>query len=338
MKQVFFGCILLLYGSIISAQPPAMEDSIMVIKGKWKQLPNSHVSPDPGLAKSQIAVIEKRIDSFARFFRQAYPSPKGLEAYWYASINDRPLFKGSPSPYAYRSLYKYYYYNTAYKKIVETGETGTWAYVFVNHTNWFLGDSKLTLTIDGMSYTIWYFPYEKGEWKGYTLYEPYTHTGARAIVLTRKGTMPWKPVSQLQYLAGLRKITEGQKQEAMSNLAKMPGSAEDKEKKKTQFTAFFDKDLKTIDDYLNNTDKATLAQQAIVTNWRIFKGKFPTLKDKGAYKLVYLDPRYFDNTLPSHIPQLMVLYWRWNENAPGKHFKEQLESGFPVEQLKAMIR
>jgi hypothetical protein len=134
----------------------------------------------------------------------------------------------------------------------------------------------------------------------------------------------------LQYLQSLRKIREKEKQ--------TENAAVNDEASRQKQNLFWDKELKIIDDYLNNTDQATLNQQAIVTNWRIFKGGFPTLQQKGAHKLVYVDPGYFNSKLPSYAPQFMLICWPWNNNAPGRHFKEQFEQNFKVEPLKAMIR
>lgn len=357
--------------SVANAQPPGIDDSIMSIVGKWTKGDDVYSATE--LTKSQIPLVLKKVDSFSKFIRAAYPTPTGAEAKWYSSIHGFPLFKGAPSPYALWSIYLYYYYNKAYRKIMLTGETGTWAYVFVNHPNWLFGDSRLTLTIDGKTRTAWLFPADKGQWKGYTLYAPYTHGGnnASAIVITKNGKVPWKPISQLQYLTGFRKITEQDKQQALEGVDKsidsaqryidnlkkntqLPAASRDnmvkslekvrddmiskRESRRQQITAHYDKDLKVIDDYLGNTDAATLAGQAVLTNWRIFKGKFHDVKDKGAYRMVYIDESYFNPDIPSHIPQMMVLYWRWNDNAPGRYFRKQIEENFPIEQLRAMLR
>jgi hypothetical protein len=67
-----------------------------------------------------------------------------------------------------------------------------------------------------------------------------------------------------------------------------------------------------------------------------FSGKFSTI-EKGGRLLITIDTGYFNTRLPRYVPQLIVLYWEWDNNIPGLNFKKQMEDNFPIEQLKAMI-
>lgn len=331
--KIVFAVLLLAAFNAVAQVPQGIDDSIMNVKGTWSTRAAFYPTPNQSRPANLFPVLNKKVDSIAAIFRQAYPNLRGTNAFWYSSLDEGALYNGGPWSYAYRSGFMYYYYNTAYKKIVPTGETGTWAYAFVNRVFWLFDQTQMNIEADGQKRAVWIFPHEKGEWNGYTLYEPVTHGGeyASAIMLTKNGRLPYKPISQLQYLQALRKIREKEKQESNAKVDKSLAQVLQKQNE------FWDKELKIIDDYINNTDKATLSQQAIVSNWRIFKGSFPTLKDKHAYKLVYIDPEYFNNKLPSYTPQFIVVYWRWNNNAPGRYFKQQFEQNFRAERLKAMI-
>lgn len=319
--------ILFLTSANVYAQPPGIADSMMRMKGTWGKFAHTY----PNGPRNLFPVVEKKVDSIAKMFRQAYPELRGTDGAWYASLDETPVYAGGPWAYAYRAGFKYFYYNTAYKKVMTTGETGTWAYALVNRVAWFFEAQDLSVDVDGMQRVMWKFPHEKGGWKGYTLYEPVAHDKtASAVILTKQGRIPWKPVTQLQYLQALRKKHEAEKKHALDNALN-----EDFRKK---FRDFWDKELKIIDDYIKNNSEATLNQQAIISNWRIFRGSFPTLdSEKSAYKMVYIDHGYFNDKLPTYAPQLIVLYWRWNNNAPGLYFREQLETNFPVQKLQAMI-
>lgn len=322
MKLILLLCCLTFWAAGF-AQPGRIEDSIMSVKGTWAKAPNTY--PVTG-QRSLFPVMEKKVDSIARLFNLAYPNLKGVDGAWYASLGEKPVLPAGPLAYAYRASFKYYYYNTAYRKIMKSDETVTWAYALVNRIEWLFEGLEFWASIDDKKYKIWKYPREKGEWKGHTLYAPSAHTrDASAVILTKKGRVPWMPLTQLQYLQALRKTYEAE-------LAKL------RDADKNNFGGFWYKAIKVIDDYVQTNSAAKLSQQAVVNNWRIFNGSFPAIeKDKYAYPLVYIDESYFNNTLPGYTPQFIVLYWRWNDNEPGKYFKEQIESNFPVDKLQAMI-
>jgi hypothetical protein len=365
--------IVLLIGFIsfsAKTQPPGIDDSIMEIKGKWSKGEAFVHAYDPTLSQKNFGVVYRRLDSIAAFFKKAYPTPLGAEAKWYPNITAYPLFEKAPSPYSFWSLYKLYYYNKGLKKIMLGDETGTWAYVFVNSFNWLLNDTKLKH--DGNK--IWELPRLLPEvWKGYPVFESYTHRpDAKAIVVTNKERLPWKPVNRFQYLQALGKkteddynkmvadygavITKGRKMiDDIRNKKDVPAAT-----KQTMITAAQQqidkniqlrdamlknievsrqKDLKVINDYLAQHSAEELQQQAIINRYKNFLTykRFEDATSKDATWLVSIDRSYFDTTLPSHAPQFMILYWRWNKVPPGLYFKKQLEENFPIEKLQAML-
>jgi hypothetical protein len=353
----------------ISAQPSSNtpdecnDDIIMNVKGSWKKRSDANMIPDKNQAQ-----INSRIDNISKLFQQAYPDPKGAEAGWYRSMT-QPLLKGAPTAYAFYSLFKIWYCNTNVHKLLLGEETGTWAYVFVNHFSWFLSNQydKVDITINGLN--VYRLPPKKGSWKGYPLYEASSHKVRGCIILTRANQLPWKPISQKQYLQALRAKWDDQRMKIQKGYYKMDSThqrsiadinkntymtAADKEKiiaglqknhdnnlrrrpdDSTKLVGYWNNKINIIDSYLNQSDAGTLAEPAIVKLSGEFDGTFAT-EDKGGISLVTVNPSYFNKQLPSHVPQMMVLYWRWQDSAPSKDFKQNFESNFPIEKLQAMI-
>jgi hypothetical protein len=65
---------------------------------------------------------------------------------------------------------------------------------------------------------------------------------------------------------------------------------------------------------------------------------FETDPEKG-YMLVTENPDYMQKDLPGHIPQFMVLTWKWNPvfYPVHKSYEESFLQDFPIEKIQAMI-
>jgi hypothetical protein len=368
--KILAGILLLsLAVSFSYAQPsPAVpeecnDEIIMNVKGSWKKRSDANMIPDKNQSQ-----INNRIDNISKLFQQAYPDPRGAEAAWYRSMTP-PILKGAPTAYAFYSQYKIWYCNTNLHKLLLGIETGTWAYVFVNYFSWFMSNQydKMDFTVNGL--TVYRLPAKKGTWKGYPLYEASSHNVRGCIVLTRANQLPWKPISQKQYLQALRVRWDDQRtqiqksyykqdsayQRSVAHINKsMHMSGADKERiladlqkshdnnlkrrpaDSTKLVGFWNNKINIIDSYLSQTDASTLQQPAIIKFSSEFDGSFST-EDKRGIPLVTVNPSYFNKQLPSYVPQMMVLYWRWEESAPSKDFKKNFESNFPIEKLQSMI-
>ncbi|HZE85925.1 MAG TPA: hypothetical protein VE035_16515 [Puia sp.] len=321
-KQLFVLCLSGAYflGASVTlrAQSPCSDQSILDMKGSWKQHADANMKEN----KDQPA-INHRLDLIGEIFKAAYPQPKGMEASWYRSMNGNPLIGNGPVPYNFNSLYQPYYCNTNFKKMMLSGETGTWAYVYVNNFGWFLSDQhdKLQLLVDGNA--IYLLPQKKGEWKGQALYETSAAPGKNhCILLTHEDRFPWKPVTQEQYLDALRKQWQEQRSKTQ-NFDKM--------------TKYWDDKIAILDNYLRQSDAPTRQSPAILNKNMAgdFKGQFST--ESGGGQLITIDPAYFNPRLPASAPQLMILLWRWDNSAPAQDFKKTFEENFPIEQLKEML-
>jgi hypothetical protein len=49
------------------------------------------------------------------------------------------------------------------------------------------------------------------------------------------------------------------------------------------------------------------------------------------------NPEYFNITLPKYIPQLLIVYWSWDDKKPSNQWRTQIEKDFNFNALKEMI-
>lgn len=348
------------------AQQPCDDSSIMIRKGTWKKQPDANMRPDKNMVQ-----LTSRIDKISKLFQSACPEPKGMEAAWYRNMSASQLVPNGPTPYNFNSLYKSWYCNKYQHKMLLSDETGTWAYAFVNNLGWLISNQYDLLTIKINNNAVFILPPKKEEWKGYATYQSSSHgTRSRCIIVTHHHQLPWKAVTQEQYLQAVKKLWQDQKMKSAGSyieqeentrkgIAEIQNNkylkAEDKEKiiagmkkdleniqkNKTSQISKSDKNwddkIAVIDDYINQ-NKSELHQPAIIERkiMNDFFGQFSQL-DKGGQMLVTIDPAYFNMKLPSYIPQLIVMYWKWDDNVPGLNFKKHLEENFPIEKLNEMI-
>jgi hypothetical protein len=363
MKKIT-AILFLLFANNLHAQEPCDDEIVMAIKSNWKKRSDALMKTD-----YQAQVIS-RIDAISNFFKTAYPEPKGMEAGWYRAMDGNPVIKNGPMPYQFYSIYKDWYCNTNVKKLLLADETGTWAYAFVNNFYWFMSDQYDLLSIKVNADNVYILPPEKGKWKGYPIYQAHAHGDkGRCIILTHNNQVPWKPITQQQYLQALKSFWQKQKQDtddgyikqeeelkkritAIQNstlkqadkdviTAGLQKSLDDLPKRKTEFIT---KDNKYRNDKLSAVDKyisqnSSLLQQPAIMERRLagdFDGSFSTL-ESGGQMLVTIDTVYFNKQLPRYAAQMIVLYWRWDNGAPSRNFKKEFEENFPIDKLKAMI-
>jgi hypothetical protein len=355
-------CLFLLNMAV--AQPPCNDEIIMNVKGNWKKRPDALMKTD------YPAQVVSHLDAISNFFKLAYPEPKGMEAGWYKTMSGNPVIKNGPIPYQFNSIYQDWYCNTNVKKLLLADETGTWAYAFVNDFGWFISNQFDLLNIKINADNVYVLPSEKGKWKGYSIYEAYAHGDkGRCIILTHNNQVPWKPITQQQYLQALKSFWKKQKQDtddgytkqeeelkkgitAIQNstlkqadkdpiIAGLKKNLDDLPKRKAEFITKDDKfrndKISVVDKYIS--ENPALLQQPAIMERRLaddFAGSFSTL-EKGGQMLVMIAPGYFNRQLPLYAAQMIVLYWRWANDAPSRNFKKQFEENFPVEKLQAMI-
>ncbi len=372
---IFLGFIL----CDVKAQAQVCDTSaIMNIKGEWKTSSDNIVSPDKSFPASQYNQVRTRLDKIAMLFKEAYPEPKGMQATWWRAINNNSLVDKGPLPYQFESLYKWWYCNQYLHKLMLGDETGTWSFVYVNSFGWFMTHQydELADKIDGS--IAFLLPKKIGEWKGLPLYEPSGSSQKnKAILITRDGQLPYKPVSRLQFLNAMKQKLEASKKiqlevdnkmvertEAEQAIAKQKGlenalfgatanRIEDrkatymkryrtdrqlKEEKIQQTENYYDGLFKPYNNILQNSNENELKEPAIVDGVS-WTSLFKgfTSQDNGGRMVVFINNDYFNLKLPRYVPQFIALYWEWDKNSAAQNFKKQLEENFPIDKLRAMI-
>jgi hypothetical protein len=367
---LIFYCLLIISG--VYAQNQNCDGaSILAIKGKWKTLANNIVFPEKTFPSSQYSQVFTRLDKIASLFQQAYPQPAGMEAEWYRSIRGAAIVKNGPVPYQFNSLYLSWYCNRTLNKPELNGETGTWAYTFVNGFGWFISDQYDLLLIRVNNQNVYFLPPIIDEWKGYKVYRSSSHGDmGRCIILLHNDQLPWRPITQQQYLQAVRSFWEKSKsgmdsaydkyeanlQRGISNTQNNKNLKQDdrdkiigglqkdldaQPKRKADGLASSNKywggKFKIMDDYIAQHSSSLQDPAILETRYASdFTGSFSTL-EKGGQALVTVDPSYFNKQLPACAPQLIVLYWRWDKNPASMNFKKAFETNFPVKQLAAML-
>lgn len=310
-------------------------DSIFAIKGKWEKNSDNLVFPDKNFPKANYKLLNARLDSIADLLKASIKNLSGMEANFYRSIKGDAYIPGGPVPYTLNAFFLEYYCNTNLNKILLEDETTKWVYVFVNKLNWFFRDvQSWDMNNDGQLRTVYRLPVKKGTWKGMTVYEPDFFAGGaskvvcRTVIIGRNGKVPWRSLTQKQYLTGLKNQYETE----VKNFKE--GSAYQKD---------YIQKVKFIDVYLAAVNEDTLNLPAVIDPksgiWG-FKGKFGK-EDEGGYRLVLFSggEKFFDTSLPRYVPQLIQLMWKYSPGEPvSLSFKNQFEENFPLEKLKAMIR
>jgi hypothetical protein len=320
------------------AQGPCDESSLMSTRGSWKKRPDANTFPDQSFPKNQFPQVNNRIDKMQKILQAAYPEPRGIEAGWYRDITGNALVSGGPVPFQLTSLFFSYYCDQNAKNAKELGgETGTWFYVWANQLNWF-AERVSYYTINKQP--VYLLTPRDGELNGLPLYlgihNKNSNTGiafCHAQILTRPGQSPFVPVTRKQFLRMILKWHASQLNKTLEAISKSP--AEKREQwmdkiKKTEADR-----IKAAQDYLANGSVEELAQPAIIDDLTEFK-QFSTL-EKGGQELVRLNAGYFNPSLPKYVPQFLIVYWRWDDNAAGRYFNKQVEEHFDFKALKEMI-
>ncbi len=354
------------------AQDQNCDDAtLMKIKGNWKKTSDANMRADKNQSQ-----INNRIDAINKLFQTAYPEPKGIQANWYRTMEGKPLVNNGPVTYQLNSLFLAWYCNSNLHKPMLGNETGTWSFVYINSFGWLMTDQYDKAEINVQGVQAWWLPKKIGEWKGLPLYEPSGFPQKnKAVLITRNNQLPYKPVSRLQFLQAKKEKIETDKKlqldflnkqtvrsDADEEAAKLQGledalknaplnrieqrkadylnhyktAQQRKDENIQQMETYFNSMLKPFTDELSKESGTELQQPAIINNSSNIFQSFTTV-EKGGRMMVVINPDYFKLNLPRYIPQLIVLYWSWDKNAPCQDFKKQLEEKFPVDQLKAMI-
>ncbi|MGZ8523418.1 MAG: hypothetical protein ACXWV1_03265 [Chitinophagaceae bacterium] len=202
-------------------------------------------------------------------------------------------------------------------------------------------------------------------------------TFSKAVLISRQGQLPYTPVSRKQYLSSFLKNKESQHKQYIESLLKMPvrsdteeeaykqqqmervanqeRTEQTKEKAKANFlrgykTAkqrqqddinrvkeVYQRDIKAAQDYLTHTAPEELAKPAYLFNYGYSSSFKEFANEKEGLMMVQVNSHYFNNKLPAHVPQFLVVYWRWNAEKPSLDFANQIEKNFNFKALQQML-
>ncbi|MGA9364928.1 MAG: hypothetical protein WBW16_11250 [Bacteroidota bacterium] len=322
---------------------------LMSVKGKYRQQEDA-ISPEISslLSRAQQLEVSHRLDAVHKLLQEAYPQPTGNEGNWHKNLNsylfahNYKFTTGVPiCSYSYTcSFGPYHCWRDQPRQVAYEGVTPTSCKVFANEwtelRNQMMMDSSNT--INGVPFFM--LNPAKERWRGYELY--YENTlDSRRVLLHREGLLPYIPVTRKQYLDycinrfnktfddrikssnEMPFSTQLQKDEAVKNIIKQ----------KNEAIKRYERELE------KNRDANLLDSTAIV---RILDNMYPdvpifTTGAEDGSMLVTENPAYIRKDLPKHVPQFLVLYWSWGDQANSKYFRQMLEGNFPIEKLQAMI-
>ena len=95
--------------------------------------------------------------------------------------------------------------------------------------------------------------------------------------------------------------------------------------------------MKRFSDELEKTTREGLLDSAAVIRVKYYSQPiFETDSQKG-HMLVIENPEYIRKDLPVYVPQILVVYWRYNNWAPQEEIDKIIERDFPFEKLEGMI-
>jgi len=299
--------------------------TLMNVRGGWAEHDLNTVHADPSFPASGYPQVVQRIKAMSVLFTAAYPRPMGNEAIWYGYIGGNSYIPDGPLPYELDTFYLAYFCNDLTKQVERGGETGTWVYVYVNHFGGLFERFGDDWIVNGQPTTLFRRAPKIGNWKGLALLEPtVNHERSRAVVIGHEGYMPWKAVSQKEFLIGFR--DQWQKQQA-------------KAKARSSYANYAAERVQLADKLLREGAGASLAHPAIIAANKLpseFLGEFST-EERGGTPVFRFPRGYFKKELPRDAPQFMVLYWRIGNNAASRDLMRQFEENFPIEKLAAMI-
>ena len=373
-SQVFTVAITLVLAALgLSGQAAAQQctkESVAQQRGKWVESGTDLVMASEVISPDRHLAILKRIEPIAAMFREAYPEPRGTTAGGQASIRRvGDEIKSGPVQYGYTSSYNTWLCPSTTRRAELAGETGNWAYVYVNSLSRLLSEVA-EMQIDGRPTKVWMLARRIGNLRGETLYELQY---GRGLVFTRNGRYPWKPVSQKQFLDALtlylkkgaadtnnaiddtfrdieKAIEDVRKNQDLKkdmrdqivaqmqqDLARARAKRPDDGKKLARGVA---EELKYIRDYQARHSEKETAQPAILPGGMggtSFRGKFEQ-ESEGGRMLVVVDQDYFRKDLPQEAAQLVTLLWQWEDDSPASAaWRASFERRFPIDRLRTMI-
>ncbi len=319
--------------------PCTGKEDVLAIRGKWT--PRTDIPGGANIPANLVPEVTARIDRIGQVFKAAYPEPRGMEAAAYRDLSAPSLIPNSLYAYSYRSMYLPWSCNTRIHKLQLATETATWAYAFVNHLTWFAEPQK-TLQVAGQpTFLLWK---RVGSLRGLYAYEGIhnqtSNTGqtfSRAILVTRPGRSPLRPVTRKEFLEAYLAAVEAQ---TAPIVAEIERSSLDPARKTNAIQQRKDQMTKiqaTASARLSRMSASEGAQPAYLTAPNLVQFNDFTAEAQGGRALVRLDRTYFDASTAKYAPQFVVVYWRWQKGVASENFRAEFERRFDPNAIASLL-
>lgn len=337
-------------------QTPVCNDAaIMSLKGKWI---NESVSRPPPreLTNEQALQIAKRADAVHPLLLEAYPELVGMQVgrQWH-------VYGGSPITgllaYSYRGGLSEYFcapkaspgsilgkLGAPSKPVYDSESELTNLQVHFNNIGSVVEELP-GMTVGGRQ--VLHRPRPTGTWKGYDRYVRESGQLVSHVLLTRKGTALFRPVTRKQYLdymiatfgsrydetiAGANEILRNPDASRVPEFVEgARRSIADAARVRDEMSAPFQEALK------KHAADGTLGSPAIVAGMTPLSEEIFTTEEEGGQALVTVNPEYFRRDLPPYVPQVVVVSWMSKPGVASENFRKLVEANFPIEKLKAMV-
>ncbi|MEZ5417079.1 MAG: hypothetical protein R2708_07035 [Vicinamibacterales bacterium] len=352
------------------AQPGCTPETIATRPGRWMPDSAGATDIDDAAPAALRPAILKRLWTVGPLFREAYPQPVGTQAQGWGEIRrSGDWLPGHLAQYAYESAIS----------VLECGdgvrprfvqETGGFAYVYFNSLYRLLDDVG-EMTIDGKPTMVYALAARLPDVRGEAAYSvKMALTWGTAIVFAHDGRLPWRALSQKEYLEALARYYDEAAAETNAGmdefLVKMAEQIAEARKtlppdmrdeivagmeralaqakaQRASTRATFDTaiaaDRTQVTDYLASHRDQELAQPAYLYAGvgRNFQGEFGQASDETRLRVV-IDPTYFKTDLTQDVPQVITVMWKQEgEYEVLDTWLRQFESRFPFEKLKALL-
>jgi hypothetical protein len=342
------------------AQTTVCDDSaIMSLKGKWTTQHAPRPSPKE-ITNEQYLQVTKRADAVHPLLLEAYPELVGIQEgrWWHGSVGPSSFAPGLLAYYYVGGLSQYFCAPNASPDSIlgKLGAPSNPVYVrgaaetnLMVHFNEFAGGflSHSGMTVDGLQ--VFDRPRPAGTWKGYELYVPHSNRIEKdgLVMLTRKGMLPYRPVTRKQYIDYVTTTIQRRYDETIAaakmvlqnpDASRVPEFAEGAQRSLADAAKIRDEAAARCQEALkkNATDNTLNAPAIAEVGSENVCGVFTT-EERGGQALVTVNPDYFRKDLPPYVPQFIVVHWQSQVGVASSYFKKMVEANFPIEKLQAMI-
>ena len=350
---------------LIKTNGPCTQEKCWKANGKWIKS-GDDISPYLNFSKPQQQEALKRLNAVHDLLLKIYPEPTGVDAVWGTSLGNGHF--GSLAKYSVNSdgqirfdylkevltpslkwgcgFPGYYCANDKENTMMAgyTNETGTAITIFANNLDWFASSPQ------DDSMTVNHLPVKmknpvKEMWKGYELLNSPGGSNTRYILVSRKGMLPYVPVTRKQYLDYCVNYITKLYDKMMADIEIYQPDKEQRNRQKNEMLKQKNGALKSYRDELEKTRAAKLLDSpAIVVSMTPGMGigmgdtRIFITEAEGGQMLVTDSPGYLRKDLPKYVPQFFVLAWSWESpSGPDDNIRKIIEAKFPVEKLQAMI-